>query len=81
MAVSTVNISFRKDLLAKIDEAAREECRTRSELIREAARLYVERKERWDRIFKFGERQAARRGLTEADVGVEIGRIRAGRKK
>ena len=40
MALSTVNISFKNDLLQQIDEIAEKEARTRSELIREAARLY-----------------------------------------
>jgi CopG family transcriptional regulator/antitoxin EndoAI len=63
MAGSTVNISFSKELLAEIDETAKQESRTRSELIREAARLYIGRKARWERIFAFGSRQARRLGL------------------
>lgn len=42
MNTVTVNISFRKDLLESIDSAAKRECRTRSELIREAARSYID---------------------------------------
>ena len=42
----TVNISFQEGLLREIDEMAREESRSRSELIREAAQIYIERKER-----------------------------------
>jgi metal-responsive CopG/Arc/MetJ family transcriptional regulator len=45
MAVSTVNISFLEDLLEQIDTIAQNEARTRSELIREAARIYIEQKE------------------------------------
>ena len=41
MNTVTVNISFRKDLLESIDAAAKRESRTRSELIREAARNYI----------------------------------------
>ena len=37
----TVNLSFKKDLLEKIDETAQKESRSRSELIREAARKYI----------------------------------------
>lgn len=44
MAVNTVNISFQKDLLSQLDQAAKEESRSRSEIIREAARLYLEGK-------------------------------------
>jgi CopG family transcriptional regulator/antitoxin EndoAI len=77
MAGSTVNISFSKELLAQIDEAAKKESRTRSELIREAARLYIGRKARWERVFAFGSRQAQRLGLREEDIAVEIRKYRA----
>jgi len=43
MSTNTVNISFKKELLEQIDKIAREESRTRSELIREAARMYIEK--------------------------------------
>lgn len=42
MKTVTVNISFRKDLLESIDAVAKRESRTRSELIREAARRYID---------------------------------------
>ena len=76
MNTKTVNISFRKDLLEKIDKVAKEEMRTRSELIREAARLYIERKERWEKIFDFGAQQAERLGLKEQDITEEIQKFR-----
>jgi len=76
ITTKTVNISFRKDLLEKIDTVAKEEMRTRSELIREAARLYIERKERWEKIFEFGTKQAARLGLKEQDITDEIQQFR-----
>jgi metal-responsive CopG/Arc/MetJ family transcriptional regulator len=41
MSTVTVNISFQDALLADIDATARREARSRSELLREAARLYV----------------------------------------
>jgi predicted transcriptional regulator len=77
MAGTTVNISFNNELLAEIDKTAKQESRTRSDLIREAARLYIGRKSRWDRIFAFGSRQAQRLGLREEDVASEIKRYRA----
>jgi len=76
MNTKTVNISFRKDLLEKIDKVAKEEMRTRSELIREAARMYIVRKERWDKIFAFGTQQAERLGLKEQDITEEIRKLR-----
>lgn len=77
MAGSTVNISFNKDLLAEIDKTAKQEARTRSDLIREAARLYIGRKNRWESIFAFGSRQVKRLRLREEDVIGEIKRYRA----
>jgi predicted transcriptional regulator len=76
MAGSTVNISFNKELLMEIDKTAKQESRTRSDLIREAARLYIGRKNRWERIFAFGDRQAKRLGLREEDIAGEIQKYR-----
>lgn len=72
MKSSTVNISFNDELLKRIDQRARQESRSRSELIREAARAYIERQNRWDRIFEFCEKQAEKRGLTDGDILQEI---------
>ena len=42
----TVNISFPKQLLKEVDRVAKNEARSRSEMLREAARQYVEHKQR-----------------------------------
>jgi CopG family transcriptional regulator/antitoxin EndoAI len=68
----TVNISFKKDLLKKIDDIAKEESRSRSELVREAARIYIERKERWKKIFSYGGILNREKALSEEDVKKEI---------
>ena len=78
MKTGTVNISFQKDLLRQIDDVAKEEARSRSELVREAARMYIERKTRWKQVFAYGKTQVQQLGLQEKDVAVEI---RAYRKK
>jgi metal-responsive CopG/Arc/MetJ family transcriptional regulator len=67
-----VNISFQEKLLADIDKLAKKERRSRSELLREAARLYIERRDRWNRIFALGEAVAKDKGLSEQDVAAEI---------
>ncbi len=72
MNSSTVNIAFKKDILKAIDELAKSESRSRSELIREAARMYIERKKRWQMIYDFGEKTAQKNDLSEADVLQEI---------
>jgi CopG family transcriptional regulator/antitoxin EndoAI len=76
MKTGTVNISFQEGLLREIDEMAQEESRSRSELIREAARMYIERKKRWKDIFAFGGKQVRRLRLTQSDVESEIGAYR-----
>jgi len=81
MKSSTVNISFRKDLLEQIDQIAKEESRSRSELIREAARTYIESKMRWKKIFEFGEKIAKEKKLTEADIEKETEAMRKNGKK
>jgi len=80
METTTVNISFKKDLLKQIDKIAQEEVRSRSELIREAARAYIERKNRWNEIFDFGDKQTSRLNLTPEDVPAEISKYRKRRR-
>ena len=76
MKSSTVNISFNDELLKKIDIVAREESRSRSELIREAARSYIDRKRKWNQIFKFSEKQAVKKNISEKDIDEEIKKYR-----
>ena len=72
MKGTTFNIAFPKDLLHRVDETAAEESRSRSELLREAARLYLERRLSWERIFSFGQNQARRFSIRPADIDKEI---------
>lgn len=76
MKASTVNISFNVDLLSEIDRVANQESRARSELIREAARMYIARKKQWEKIFSFGVRQSTALGLKESDVCSAIKKYR-----
>ena len=81
MAVSTVNISFQEDLLGQIDQIAQNEARTRSELIREAARIYIERKKKWESIFAYGESISSKYKFTEEDINKEIHKYREEKNK
>ncbi len=76
---STVNISFRQDLLNQIDEVARTESRSRSELVREAARMYIERKRRMDAVIEAIRETVRDRGITEEDVAAEVAAVRSAR--
>ncbi len=79
---STVNIAFKTDLLRQIDKIAAEEDRSRSELIREAARMYIERKNRWNSIFETIQSKASGNAqITQEDVHKEIQLVRSKRKR
>ena len=72
MPVSTVNISFQEDFLLQIDEVANSESRTRSELIREAVRLYIDRKKEFEILFGMGKQIGATLEISEKDIMNEI---------
>lgn len=81
MNTKTVNIAFQKDLLREIDSVAHEESRSRSEFLREAARIYIQRKRRWDAIFTLGNKVAKSKQLVPEDVANEIAAYRKKRAK
>ncbi len=68
MVSTTVNISLPRELLKQMDRVAKRESRSRSELLRAAARMYVEQKRRWDRLFAYGRQHARRLGLKPGDA-------------
>ena len=72
MSNVTVNISFQDALLQDIDRVAQSESRSRSELLREAARSYIQRKERWAGLFRLGAEVARTRSIKTPDVEKEI---------
>ncbi len=80
MGTNTVNISFNEELLREIDRVAGEEARSRSEFIREAARMYLTRKEHWNKIFEYGRQKAKENNLSEEDITAEINSLRRERK-
>jgi metal-responsive CopG/Arc/MetJ family transcriptional regulator len=73
----TVNISFSDTLLAEIDAEAKRESRSRSELLREAARLYVQRRRQWDDVFSLGDRLTTLHALDNTAVEQEILAVRS----
>jgi len=76
MPVSTVNISFQTDLLVQIDLVATNEARTRSELIREAVKMYIDRKRELAELFKIGNKIGSTLDISEEDVMSEIKQYR-----
>ncbi len=81
MSNVTVNISFQDSLLAEIDAEASRESRSRSELLREAARSYIRRQRQWDAVFTLGDTITRNEGLTEADVNRAVLNVRRRRSR
>ncbi len=81
MQTQTLNIALPKDLVKKVDEVAKKEYRNRSELIRQALRVYLEDKSEWEQIFKAGEKAMKDMGIkSEKDVNKIVYEYRHGRK-
>jgi CopG family transcriptional regulator/antitoxin EndoAI len=72
MKNTTIKISFENDFLERIDEAAVKESRSRSELIREATRMYLDRKHNKDSLNLFMKEHVEKFMLSEKDVQTEI---------
>lgn len=80
MSVTTVNISFGKKLLEDLDIVAEEEDRSRSELIRAAIAMYLERKRRWQQLIHVARLQAKKQKISPTDVMAAIRQYRKGKK-
>jgi uncharacterized protein len=76
MKTSTINLAIPAQLLRQADEIAKRESRSRSELMREALRKYLDARARIDRIFAYADAQTAKRGLRPEDVGPAIAEYR-----
>lgn len=73
MNTQTFNIALPADLLQKVDQRAKKEYRNRSELIREALRIYLEDKAEWEQIYILGEKAMKTMGVTsEEDVTKKV---------
>lgn len=76
-----ITISLPIDLLQETQRVAREEARTRSDLIRDALRQYLASR-RWQRLRQWGAETAERLGIkTEADLQRLLDEVRAGRAR
>ncbi len=81
MKTSTINLSIPRDLLEKADREAKKESRSRSELMREALRAYIERQARWERITTYSDAQVEKMGLAPGDVEAIIQEDRKARQR
>jgi len=81
MQSQTLNIALPKELVKKVDEAAKREYKNRSELIREALRVYLKDMEEWKQIFKAGKEAGKKAGIkSEVDVDRIVYEYRHGKK-
>lgn len=81
MQTQTLNIALPKELVKKVDQAAKKEYKNRSELIREALRVYLKDMEEWEQIFKAGRVAGRKAGIkSEADVDRIVYEYRHGTK-
>jgi CopG family transcriptional regulator/antitoxin EndoAI len=66
-----ISISILPELLEKLNKIAKEESRTRSELLREAVRRYIEEKE-WQDISRYARTVADKTGVRSEE---EVDRV------
>jgi CopG family transcriptional regulator/antitoxin EndoAI len=73
-----ITVSLPADLVRETQRVAKEESRTRSDLIRDALQQYLTSR-RWRRLRQWGAETADRLGLkTEADLQRLLAEVRAG---
>lgn len=81
MNSQTFNISLPRELVKKVDLTAKKEYKNRSEFIREALLVRLREKEKWDQIFKAGEKAMKDMGIkSEEEVNEIMYKYRHGRK-
>jgi predicted transcriptional regulator len=76
MAVATINLAFEDDFVKQIDFIADNESLTRTDLIYNSIKMYINRKQKLQEIFAYGESISARNNFTEEDVMDEIKKYR-----
>lgn len=82
MQTQTFNIALPKDLVKKVDLVAKKEYKNRSELIREALRVYLTKMDRWEKIFEAGHRAVKKMGIkSEKQLDNIVYEFRHGRKQ
>jgi len=76
MALATVNLAFEDDFVKQIDSIASNESLTRTDLIYNSIRMFVNRKQKLQELFAYGESVAAKNNFSEKDVMDEIKKYR-----
>ena len=77
MSSKTINVSLPSELLKQIDRKAREEFRSRSELLKEATLMYIQTKDNWNLLQNDLISKAKRQGIkSEKDIEELIDSLR-----
>jgi len=72
MSVAIIEVPFQEDILQQVDSFVDEKVCSRADIILEATKMYIARKQNWQNIFSLGNRLALENSLSEADVMNEI---------
>jgi len=72
MAAATINLTLENDFLEKIDLIARKESQTRTDLIYNSIKIYINQKQKLQELYAYGENAAIENNFTEDDVFEEI---------
>lgn len=79
MSTATLNISLPRELVKRTDAIARRQYKGRSDLIRDALRVYLDNEERWNILLREGKRFGRLRGRkSEQDVADLVSAYRHG---
>jgi predicted transcriptional regulator len=76
MPVATINLILDDDFVKQIDKIADNESLTRSDLIYNSIKMFVNRKQRLQELYKYGESVALKNTFTQEDVMEEIKKYR-----
>jgi predicted transcriptional regulator len=72
MAVATINLAFDDDLVKQIDLIADTASITRTQLIYNSVKMYINDRQRLQELYDYGKSLAAKSNFTEEDVFEEI---------
>ena len=79
MAVATINLAFDDDLVKQMDFIANTASITRTQLIYNSIKMYINDRQRLKELYTYGESVAKENDFTEEDVFEEIKKYRNGK--
>lgn len=79
MQSQMINFSIPKPMLKALDSQAKADMKTRSEVLRDAVRVYLSQKQRWNDLFAYGRKRAKELGHKPEDVERLIDEYRQGK--